>query len=340
LAGLARIFGGRAGAGGSIVSSTITSGGNVIGGGSTTYPGTPPFLPDGGTWGGGGIGSGGGFGGFGGSGGILTQLGQIGATNKLFQNGVYGAKGGGLLLGGGVLAADGLRRGGLTGLAETTAGGALIGAKFGGPIGALIGAAAGAIAGTIRLFIKGAEEKAISKIKDAYKLNIDKSMATQIVAIAKQNYGGNLDVAIRSQSVRDLLQLYAMSTGQNFGVQQQIRAVSLSETSSGLTQNALYENGKPISFAGLLPVSGGLSTTPIPGNANTSSASAGQGGAPQVNYFTIPAEAVNDAFNGRTVQVIQTSSRDVARSNAAGTAQNAGRRQVQASLLAPGLITQ
>jgi len=40
------------------------------------------------------------------------------------------------------------------------------------------------------------------------------SVLQQIVDIAKQSCGGNLDMAIRTQQVRDLIQLYAMSTGQ------------------------------------------------------------------------------------------------------------------------------
>ena len=69
-------------------------------------------------------------------------------------------------MGGALLAMDGLRRGGKLGLAETTAGGALIGFKYGGPIGAAIGAASRARSpGTIRLFVKGAQEKAREKIK-------------------------------------------------------------------------------------------------------------------------------------------------------------------------------
>ncbi len=50
--------------------------------------------------------------------GMLSKLGGIGATNKLFAKGIYGAKGGALLLGGGILAADGLRRGGVKGMFE------------------------------------------------------------------------------------------------------------------------------------------------------------------------------------------------------------------------------
>ncbi|MBL8854787.1 MAG: hypothetical protein JNK57_12545, partial [Planctomycetaceae bacterium] len=48
------------------------------------------------------------------------------------------------------------------------------GANF-GPLGAAIGAGIGAVAGTIRLFIKGAEEKIVEKVKSAYGITISKS---------------------------------------------------------------------------------------------------------------------------------------------------------------------
>ena len=127
----------------------------------------------------------------------------------------------------------------MSGLAMTTAAGALIGYKFGGPIGAAIGAGAGAIAGIVRLFVKGAQEKAIEKVKAAYGLKIDQSIARQIVETARQSYGGNLDVAIRSQPVRELLKLYAMATGQGFGVQVRARPVDLVQSAGQLCHYCL-----------------------------------------------------------------------------------------------------
>jgi hypothetical protein len=56
------------------------------------------------------------------------KLSSIGKTNAV-------------LMASAMLAFDGLRRGGFTGMAETTAGGVMIGFKFGGPLGAAIGAA-------------------------------------------------------------------------------------------------------------------------------------------------------------------------------------------------------
>ena len=91
-----------------------------------------------------------------------------------------------MLAAGAMLAMDGLRRGGKLGVAETTGGGALIGAKFGGPWARRSARIAGFVAGMVRLFIKGAVEKARQKIKDLYGVDIsDKAILQQIVDIAK-----------------------------------------------------------------------------------------------------------------------------------------------------------
>ena len=228
------------------------TGGGPIPGGAAGGWGTPPFLPQGGGGGGIPLGGGGGAGGAAAGGGAVTSKAGVGILANLKQSisgwkdmltnlgnlgykperwkideiggdpykvadakGVGGMKGGAMLAAGAMLVMDGLRRGGKIGVAETTGGGALIGAKFGGPLGALIGGIAGFAAGMVRLFIKGAVEKARQKIKDLYGVDIpDKAVLQQIVDTAKQSFGGNLDMAIRTQQIRDLIQLYAMSTGQ------------------------------------------------------------------------------------------------------------------------------
>jgi hypothetical protein len=131
---------------------------------------------------------------------------------------------------------DGLRRGGFAGLAETTAGGALIGYKFGGPLGAAIGGIAGAVAGIVRLFVKGAADKAKEKIKALYGVDIaDKGVLKQIVDMTKSEFGGNIDMAIRSPQIRDLIQLYAMTTGQKTtGMPGTVTPLSLVETGGSL----------------------------------------------------------------------------------------------------------
>ncbi len=168
----------------------------------------------------------GGFGGFGGAGSMLHQLGGLGmkgvgqgvgvGSGLQFGSGIGGSLGGGLLLGGGGLITAGMARGGWSGVGMTTAGGALIGTKIMPGIGTAIGAGVGFAAGMIRRLFKGREEKIREKVRAVYSVGIrDKGVLGAIGDIAKGF--GSLDLGIRSPQVRELVELYADTTGQSFG---------------------------------------------------------------------------------------------------------------------------
>lgn len=259
--------------------------------------------------------------------GILSSLGNIGRGGAvlgpgsnggaLAQPGVGGAAGGAMLLGGATLAYMGLRRGGLSGLAMTTAGGALIGAKFGGPIGAAIGAGIGAVAGTIRLFIKGAEEKIVQKVKSVYGVDIARKFARDpLLGIIKQTFGGNIDVGIRSPQIRDLIELYAMSTGQNSQGINTTRPTASSFALSGgsFTQQPVFQNG----------LSMGL------GQASNA--------APAATVIQLDPAATEAFLQGQAVQAMSGNPRAVQGAVLRASTQNAGRRQALALAVNPGLM--
>jgi hypothetical protein len=271
---------------------------------------------------------------------MLTRLGNIGfkperwsmdeagnMTKIADAKGIGGMKGGAMLAGGAILAMDGLRRGGKLGVAETTAGGALIGAKFGGPLGAAIGAVAGFAAGMVRLFIKGAVEKARQKIKDLYGVDIpDKALLQQIVDTAKQSYGGNLDMAVRTAQIRDLIQLYAMSTGQQTkGMPAQVHPLDLVQKGGSLYQSPSYSNGTA------LPGMGGLPTLDSIGGGVAS------GAGPVVIQLDGP--ATTSLLRGEAVTAIASNPRVVAGASMSATRSNAGRRELTSLQLSPGLLT-
>jgi hypothetical protein len=364
------------GSAGSLVSTVIKStDGAVLGGGSTTTldqiasivggPGgtsgfAGPVNLGGSSSGGGGIlGSLGGFAGglksFFGFGDYSVPLNGGGASTgaAILQSGSLAQKltalgrSNAALLGGGLLAADGLRRGGLAGLGETTGGGALIGFKFGGPLGAAIGAGVGALAGTIRLFVKSGAEKVIEKVKSRYGLTIDKGYAQQIYQIAKQNYGGNIDVALGAKEVQDLLSLYAENTGQKFGVANTPRGVSLSQAGGRLTQDATYVNGSAYSFQSNsgLGVTGGIATSLLsaPGRDPLSGSLLPYQfqNSPNVTVIvqnSIPHQAVGEFLSGKVVETVAEQPRVVQKASNASLKGNFGRSNIQAAL-APGVLT-
>jgi hypothetical protein len=291
-------------------------GGGPIPGGAAGGWGTPPFIPSKG--GGGWAGLLGGwkdFFGFGG--GVQYAPGKAVTWEAATMGQKLSALGrsNAALLGGATLAMMGLQRGGVSSLAMTTAGGAMIGFKYGGPVGAAIGAGIGAVAGLVRLFVKGAQEKAREKIKATYGVDIrEKNILAEIVNIAKQGFGGNLDMAIRSQQVRDLVELYALSTGQSTsGLPATVKPVSLLQQSGSLFQS------NP----------GGLTMDRIGGGAPSAAA-------PTVINITVP--GAKEFFEKETVRVVVENPRAVQSATIAATKQNAGRREMTGLQLSPGLI--
>ncbi len=222
---------------------------------------------------------------------------------------------------------DAMRRGGGWGVAEGAAGGALFGWNVGGPLGALIGAGVGAISGVVRLFVKSAAEKARQKIKDLYGVDIsDKQVLQQIVDIAKQTCGGNLDMAIRTAQVRDLIQLYAMSTGQQTkGMPATMQPLNLAHQGGSLYQTPTYSNGTA------LPGMGGLPTLDSIGGGLAS------GGGPVVIQLDGP--ATTSLLRGEAVQAIASNPRVVQGAVMSASKSNAGRRELTSLQLSPGLVT-
>jgi len=292
------------------------TGGGPIPGGSAGGWGTPPFTPSG--KGGGWSGLLGGwkdFLGFGG--GVQYAPGKAVTWEAATMGQKLSALGrsNAALLGGATLAMMGLQRGGVSGLAMTTAGGALIGFKYGGPLGAAIGAGIGAVAGLVRLFVKGAQEKAREKIKATYGVDIsDRNVLKQVVDIAKQGFGGNLDMAIRSQQIRDLVELYALSTGQGTsGLPATVRPVSLLQQGGGLFQ----QGASGMTFDRI-----GGGTPSVAG--------------PTVINITVP--GAKEFFEKETVRVVVENPRAVQSAAMTATKQNAGRREMTGLQLSPGLI--
>ena len=230
-------------------------------------------------------------------------------------------------LGGGALALAGLQRGGLSGLGMTTAGGALLGFKFGGPLGAAIGAGIGFGAGLIRLFIKGAAEKAREKIKALYGVDIpDKGILQQIVQIARAAFGSNLDMAIRSTEVRNLVELYAMSTVQSTaGLPAGIRPLSLVQSGGSIFQQPGFLNG---------------SSQPSIGLDRIGSGRAASAGAQEIHIRQeIPVSIDGKVIETTILETIIRHGRVVQSSVMEGLKGNAGRRELTALQLSPGTLT-
>jgi len=216
-------------------------------------------------------------------------------------------------------------------VAKDTAGGFLTGASIGMQIGGPMGAAWGAAIGTavglgmglIGLFVHTASQKVREKIKSRYGVDIsDKGILAQIVQMAQQNFGGNLDVAISSAPVRDLVQLYAMTTGQTVrGMPSAMQSLALAQSGGVLSQVPNFSNGMPVSGLG-----GGFPTLGSP--------------APALSHVSLTLDPRSSAafLQGQTVRALAQHPRAVQSASLAANRGNAGRRELTALQLSPGTV--
>jgi len=299
-------------------------------GGSGNGSAGPPMGRGGGAAGGGGFNPLGIFGGSGrgGGGGLLgnlknlkginwggfTHSGDVGTPGVNGQPGVdQGASGGsitgvsgllgqGLTAGGMMLASHGLlgnSMGTWSGTAQGALGGAAVGFAMGGPIGAAIGGGVGLAIG-LGEQIAGVESpahEAARLVKSIYGVSIPENSGTikQIVSVAQSQYGGTISVAVRSPSVRQLVQLYSEATGQHMPLSATTPyGGNLVEQGGKLYQQASYQDGMAHVYNSSLPTLGGLSTTnyPTPGGAPTGGA--GMSFALNINGTPITPEFVAD----------------------------------------------
>jgi len=278
--------------------------------------------------------------------GITREGSDVGSGETGSSSGItgIGAKGSplnaGLMMGGTMLAEHGLvgnDRGTWGGVGQGAAGGAMIGFSMSGgnPLGAVIGGAVGGLIGIGEKIagVETPEREAARQIKSIWGLNIESNSTTiqQIVAMAKQSYGGNIGMAVRSPQVRELLQLYAESTGQRSGalLAMQVHSASFAESGGNLYQTATYNNGTPYTYASGLPTLG-------PSGGTLPSASPFNGGGVTVSLN--PQQTV-DLWRTGTSAAIRNDPRGVAQSTLLGNGASATRLSSAGMAFDPGAIT-
>jgi len=221
-----------------------------------------------------------------------------------------------------------------SGALQGAAGGALIGDQIGGPLGAGVGASLGFEVGAIEklLGVKSPAQKAHDDIKSIYNVSIptDSGTIKQVVQIAQSQFGGDIAVAVRSPSVRQLVMLYSEATGQKMPLSATTPyAGSLMEQGGKLYQQASYQDGQAHVYASNIPTLGGIAagTYPTPGNPNTSGGSG-------ATYLSLNISG-NDAANFMTGQFVTP--QFVTDQAMAAQYSSYGRTQQSANMQLPGL---
>jgi hypothetical protein len=214
---------------------------------------------------------------------------------------------------------------------STLAGGAIgtmIMPGLGTIIGLGVGAGVGLFAGLFGLFRSSPAQKVIEKVKALYGVTIDKPLAQRIAQMAKDAYGGNIDMAVRTPQVRELIELYAQTTGQRMPLNPNVpRAVSLASMGGQLYQNPMYVNGSAYAFSSNLPTLGGGSIDTI------------GGGAPLPVVVQVSPQATAELWKTGTTQAIASSGRAIQQSLMSAQKASAGRRDAAVIALHPSLVT-
>jgi hypothetical protein len=177
-----------------------------------------------------------------------------------------------LFTGGTALATSSLT-GNYRGTALGTLGGAVGGAAAGfgiaGPIGAAVGGAVGLGIGLGEQIagVQSDRTKAINAVKQTYHISISNTMADQIASLAQSKYGDNVNTAVHSPEVRQMLGVYAAGTGQRDKFPLSANTpygAGAVESGGRLFQNPTYQYGSPETYKSNLPVYGGNPGGTIP----------------------------------------------------------------------------
>jgi len=210
------------------------------------------------------------------------------------------------------------------GTALATGGGALAGfmlgaqiGAIGGPIGAAIGAAVGLGVGLVMALKKSAVDKVGEKIKQVYGITVsDRKLLASIAETAKTQYGGNIDVAVRSPAVMEIVRLYAMSTGMSAnGLPRPMYGVTFQQSAAGLQQQPVYSGGS-------------LVTSPYTGVTTAQWSQS-------ATYIQLDPRAANNLLAGQVVEIIGSNPGAVAQANEAATRSGVNRNAQQGSLMEP-----
>jgi Tape measure protein len=248
-----------------------------------------------------------------------SMLGKLGIAKLAGFGGLTGAG-----IGAGVGAVYyGAKRGDKWGVALATGGGmlagALLGAKIGaigGPLGAAIGAAVGFGIGLTFALKESKEEKARRRIREIYGIDIrSKDILAQITDIAKSNFGGDLNVALYSPQVRELVQMYAVSTGENAKMPRPMYGVNWAQQGGSL---------------GLQPVYSGGSIVANPYTGTTTSEWGRQG-----IYVQLDPNQANTLLEGKVVDILEANPAAVSDSAAQAQATGYNRQQARTGLQEP-----
>jgi hypothetical protein len=216
-----------------------------------------------------------------------------------------------------------------------------------GPLGFAAAGAIGAAIGIAGILDPSTTTRIHDKVQATYGVNIRDQGVLQQLAKMSSNYGGNLDATIRSLPARQLIQLYALTTGQNArGIVATPVASQFSNQPGGqLTAVPSYFNGQPV-YPGQLQSTVGYSYL-NPGVYGTTTNYLQSQPVVGANVVTQPSAHISLSLDGPStqalltggaVQAINDNPRLVSVATISGQDASAGRRDAAVNVLQPNFV--
>ena len=176
------------------------------------------------------------------------------------------------------------------------------------------------------------EDRVREKVNSTYGIDIaEKSILRRIVETARQGFGGDFDLTIQSPTVRELVELYAMHTGQKW------------RGGNTATMNtSIFQSGGGLQFGGNTNASGllesALWTSGMGISGGSSSGSEAAGRTVQVT-LSLDADATKQVLEGRAAQATSQNPRTVASVVEDAYQGNFARLESYATQAEPGLLS-
>jgi hypothetical protein len=198
-----------------------------------------------------------------------------------------------------------------------------------GPIGIAVGAAIGLGIALMGAFKQTDQAHARDLVKRMYGIDISNiSILNQIVAIAKQNFGGQIDMAVASPQVQQLVALYSAATGQGMGrLPRPMYPATFAQGAGGLQLQPTYSNGQMVTS----PYSGMTTTTWANYQSLYNAPMSGL-------YLQLDPNLAQQLFAGNVINVLNNNPTAVGNANAGSVVAGNTRSQQLGGLLEPSTV--
>jgi tape measure domain-containing protein len=211
-----------------------------------------------------------------------------------------------------------------------------------GPIGWIVAAGIGAAIGLTGLFKQTDEQHVRQLIRQFYGVDISNmNILSQIVQLAKQQFGGNFSLAVASPQVQEIVNLYAAETGiralhmprQMYPATFSQSSVAVGGASAGLQLQPTYMNGQLVAspYTGYTTQQMATAASLFYGNSQSQNFR-------NALYVQLDPTTAQSLFSGNVINVLNSNPTVVGDVNTTAIANGASRSSQLGGLLEPSTV--